>query len=89
MRQAEDLLSIPDRTRRRVGGSDLPNAPPTRTLTPCTRPAIGFPPSNSTTRVDVLEAAEAAEAGATEIDMVVNIGKVLGDGAFHDWIVPL
>lgn len=44
-------------------------------------PVIGFPHGNSTTRVKVIEAAEAARAGGTEIDMVVNIGKVLGG----DW----
>jgi deoxyribose-phosphate aldolase len=44
-------------------------------------PVIGFPHGNSTTRIKVLEAQEAAEAGGKEIDMVVNIGKVLGG----DW----
>ena len=44
-------------------------------------PVIGFPAGNSTTRVKVFEAERAAEAGGTEIDMVVNIGKVLGG----DW----
>ncbi|HEY0866036.1 MAG TPA: deoxyribose-phosphate aldolase [Fimbriimonas sp.] len=42
---------------------------------------IGFPHGNGTTRMKVREAIEAAEAGAGEIDMVVNIGKVLGG----DW----
>lgn len=42
---------------------------------------IGFPHGNSTTAVKVHEAAEAVKAGAQEIDMVVNVGKVL-DG---DW----
>lgn len=44
-------------------------------------PVIGFPHGNSTTRVKVIEAAEAARAGGSEIDMVVNVGKVLGG----DW----
>lgn len=41
-------------------------------------PVIGFPHGNSTTKVKVFEAVEAVEAGGKEIDMVVNIGKVLG-----------
>lgn len=44
-------------------------------------PVIGFPHGNSTTSIKVLEAAAAAQAGGAEIDMVVNIGKVLGG----DW----
>ena len=44
-------------------------------------PVIGFPAGNSTTEVKVFEATKAAEAGGVEIDMVVNIGKVLGG----DW----
>lgn len=39
---------------------------------------IGFPAGNSTTAVKVFEATEAMQAGAHEVDMVVNIGKVLG-----------
>ncbi|KAI0887072.1 deoxyribose-phosphate aldolase [Annulohypoxylon maeteangense] len=39
---------------------------------------IGFPHGNSTTTIKVLEAEEAVKAGAQEIDMVVNVGKVLG-----------
>lgn len=42
---------------------------------------IGFPHGNSTTSIKVAEAKEAVLAGAHEIDMVVNIGKVLGG----DW----
>lgn len=42
---------------------------------------IGFPHGNSTTGIKVIEAESAALAGATEIDMVVNVGKVLGG----DW----
>ena len=38
---------------------------------------IAFPHGNSATTVKVQEAEEAALAGATEIDMVVNIGKAL------------
>ena len=44
-------------------------------------PVIGFPHGNSTTAIKVREAEEAAEAGGTEIDMVINIGKALGG----DW----
>lgn len=42
---------------------------------------IGFPHGNSTTGIKVIEAESAALAGAAEIDMVVNIGKVKGG----DW----
>jgi deoxyribose-phosphate aldolase len=42
---------------------------------------IAFPHGNSTTAIKVREAAEAIAAGATEIDMVINIGKTLGG----DW----
>jgi deoxyribose-phosphate aldolase len=42
---------------------------------------IAFPHGNSTTAIKRLEALEAVEAGATEIDMVINIGKALGG----DW----
>jgi deoxyribose-phosphate aldolase len=42
---------------------------------------IGFPHGNSTTGVKVFEAEQACKEGAHEIDMVVNIGKVLG----NDW----
>ncbi|KAJ9659624.1 hypothetical protein H2198_003037 [Neophaeococcomyces mojaviensis] len=44
-------------------------------------PVIGFPHGNSTTIIKVLEAEAAAQAGGKEIDMVINIGKVLGG----DW----
>lgn len=37
---------------------------------------IGFPHGNSTTGIKVIEAESAALAGAKEVDMVVNIGKV-------------
>jgi deoxyribose-phosphate aldolase len=39
---------------------------------------IAFPHGNSTSAIKLQEAEAAVEAGATEIDMVVNIGKVLG-----------
>jgi deoxyribose-phosphate aldolase len=39
---------------------------------------IGFPHGSSITSVKVREAVEAIHAGAQEIDMVVNVGKVLG-----------
>lgn len=42
---------------------------------------IGFPHGNSTTNVKIQEALEAVLNGAIEIDMVVNIGKVLS----ADW----
>ena len=43
---------------------------------------VTFPHGNSTTTMKVKETQEALELGATEIDMVVNIGKVLGG----DWL---
>ncbi|GAB4167700.1 MAG: deoxyribose-phosphate aldolase [Terrimicrobiaceae bacterium] len=42
---------------------------------------IGFPHGNSTTGIKVAEAESAALAGAPEIDMVVNVGKVKS----RDW----
>ena len=42
---------------------------------------IAFPHGNSTTAIKTREAEDAVLGGAREIDMVVNIGKVLGD----DW----
>jgi deoxyribose-phosphate aldolase len=42
---------------------------------------IGFPHGNSTTGVKVFEAEQACNEGASEIDMVINIGKALGG----DW----
>jgi deoxyribose-phosphate aldolase len=42
---------------------------------------IGFPHGNSTIDVKVYETEQACTDGAQEIDMVVNIGKVLGE----DW----
>ncbi|KIW22109.1 deoxyribose-phosphate aldolase [Cladophialophora immunda] len=42
-------------------------------------PVIGFPHGNSTTEVKVSEAEAAAKAGGQEIDMVINIGKALGN----------
>src|SRR5438067_8112340 len=44
-------------------------------------PVIGFPHGNSTTMIKVKEAEAAAQAGGSEIDMVINIGKALGG----DW----
>ncbi len=38
---------------------------------------IAFPHGNSTTAIKVKEADAAAQAGGSEIDMVVNVGKVL------------
>lgn len=42
---------------------------------------VGFPHGSNTTDLKVIETIEACRNGATEIDMVVNIGKVLGG----DW----
>ena len=42
---------------------------------------VTFPHGNSTTKIKVMETEEALKLGATEIDMVVNVGKVLGG----DW----
>ena len=42
---------------------------------------VGFPHGNSSIGIKVKEAEELTAKGATEIDMVVNIGKVLGG----DW----
>lgn len=42
---------------------------------------IGFPHGNSSTAIKVAETEQACRDGAVEIDMVVNIGKVLGE----DW----
>ncbi|MFH0989546.1 MAG: deoxyribose-phosphate aldolase [bacterium] len=42
---------------------------------------VAFPHGNSTTSIKVQETEEALSGGATEIDIVVNIGKVLSD----DW----
>lgn len=42
---------------------------------------IGFPHGNSSTAVKVFETEQACSDGATEIDMVINIGKALGG----DW----
>jgi deoxyribose-phosphate aldolase len=39
---------------------------------------IGFPHGNSSTQVKVFEAEQACNDGATEIDMVINMGKALG-----------
>jgi deoxyribose-phosphate aldolase len=42
---------------------------------------VGFPHGGSTTEVKVAETLQACLEGATEIDVVANIGKVLS----HDW----
>ena len=42
---------------------------------------VGFPHGDHTTAIKVAEARQAMEDGVTELDMVVNIGKVLG----KDW----
>ena len=43
---------------------------------------IGFPHGNSAVEIKIAETKKACEDGAVEIDMVVNIGKVLG-GDWH------
>jgi deoxyribose-phosphate aldolase len=40
-------------------------------------PVIGFPHGNSTTECKMYEASRAVEEGGKEIDMVVNVGRVL------------
>ncbi len=40
---------------------------------------IGFPHGNSSTAIKVAETEKACQDGAVEIDMVVNIGRVLGE----------
>ena len=40
---------------------------------------IGFPHGNSATPIKISEAKKACEDGAVEIDMVINIGKALGN----------
>jgi len=42
---------------------------------------ISFPHGNSTTELKVAETKKSCEDGATEIDVVINIGKALGG----DW----
>ncbi len=42
---------------------------------------IGFPAGNSTTEIKVAETDQVIRDGATEVDMVINIGKALGG----DW----
>ena len=42
---------------------------------------IGFPHGNSTIGIKVAETNQACKEGAAEIDMVINVGKVLGE----DW----
>ena len=37
---------------------------------------IGFPLGANTTKIKVLEAKDAVENGATEVDMVINIGRL-------------
>jgi deoxyribose-phosphate aldolase len=46
---------------------------------------IGFPHGNSTTEVKIAETLQVIKDGATEVDMVANIGKVLqGDWSYVD-----
>ena len=42
---------------------------------------IGFPHGNSTTKIKMAETVQIIEAGAVEVDMVINVGKVLSG----DW----
>jgi len=52
---------------------------------------IGFPHGNSAPEIKVAETHRACDDGAVEIDMVVNIGKVLGGGwnFVHDEIAAI
>jgi len=43
---------------------------------------IGFPHGNSALEIKLLETRQILEDGAVEVDMVVNLGKVLGE----DWV---
>jgi len=43
---------------------------------------IGFPHGSNTTEIKRLETAQACRDGATEIDVVINVGKALGG----DWV---
>lgn len=46
---------------------------------------VGFPHGNSTTEIKLAECKQVLEDGATEVDFVVNIGKVVGgDWAYVD-----
>jgi deoxyribose-phosphate aldolase len=46
---------------------------------------IGFPHGNSTTEIKIAETLQVIKDGATEVDMVANIGKVLqGDWSYVD-----
>ena len=46
---------------------------------------IGFPHGNSTTEIKIAETLQVIKDGATEVDMVANIGKVLqGDWSYID-----
>jgi len=45
---------------------------------------VGFPHGNSATALKVAETEQAIRDGATEIDMVINIGKALGGD--WDWV---
>ena len=69
VRMAADLLA----------GSDRSAAVPEGTVLVGT--VIGFPHGNSAIEIKVAETIQACRDGAVEIDMVVNIGKVLGG----DW----
>ena len=42
---------------------------------------IGFPAGNNTTEIKIAETRQALRDGATEIDMVINVGKAIG----ADW----
>ena len=61
---------------RRAGRRDPRAAPGVAVGT-----TIGFPHGGHATAVKVFEAERAIDDGATELDMVVNIGQVLGG----DW----
>jgi len=83
---ARQILSPPSSTHS-SSSDPASTSIPTPTVGIC--PVIGFPHGNSTTAVKVFEATSAVRAAAggsstdnvVEIDMVVNVGKVLS----HDW----
>jgi deoxyribose-phosphate aldolase len=51
---------------------------------------IGFPHGNNTTAIKIAETVQAIQDGATEIDMVINIGKAVGgDWEYVSWEIQV
>ncbi len=51
---------------------------------------IGFPHGNSTTGIKIAETLQAVKDGASEIDMVINIGKAIGgDWEYVGWEIQV